>query len=184
MNHQAGTKGGRRIMATIALAAATSLAVLSVPTAANAYTTTGCHWNSSSTINYKNNGSGSYTSIITNSANSWDSGTPLYLQSTANAALVVYQTNAGNSGYEGYTTWYCSGGITSGTSSYANTYYTASYPTNKIRAVLTHEIGHALGLNHSGVAGAIMSSSAGGEYDTYGHYTPQTDDKNGINAIY
>ncbi len=108
-------------MATITLAAATSLAVSSVPAAANAYTITGCRWNGSSTINYKNNGSSSYTSIITNSANSWDSGMPLYLQSTANAALVVYQTNAGNSGDEGYTTWYCSGGITSGTSLYANT---------------------------------------------------------------
>jgi hypothetical protein len=63
-----------------------------------------------------------------------------------------------------------------------NTYYTDSYSSQKRKGVITHELGHALGLSHEnrlGPGGSVM-------YDNDGRtvYSPTQDDINGVNAIY
>ena len=69
-----------------------------------------------------------------------------------------------------------------------NKQYTDGYATNKIRFITCHEPGHALGLADVGLwDDVLMNGFTGGEgsrYDTYGIYTPQEDDEDGINFIY
>ncbi|ANY70331.1 hypothetical protein BBD42_30415 [Paenibacillus sp. BIHB 4019] len=53
--------------------------------------------------------------------------------------------------------------------------------SNTRRSAAGHELGHALGLGHTPLlVKAIMNSSR----DRETIYTPQTDDKNGLNALY
>lgn len=68
-------------------------------------------------------------------------------------------------------------------SGYLNTYYTASYATNKRISATGHELGHIIVLGHSSGA-VLMNYSTSSRYDTYGVYTPQTDDINGVNYYY
>lgn len=64
-----------------------------------------------------------------------------------------------------------------------NKYYTDSYSTNKKRSVTCHELGHAVGLGDSSGA-VVMNGWTSYRYDTYGIYTPQQDDIDGVNAMY
>ncbi len=52
---------------------------------------------------------------------------------------------------------------------------------------MVHEIGPALGLAHAGsssCSGQPIMYYSSDRYFISGHYTPQTDDSSGINAIY
>lgn len=68
-------------------------------------------------------------------------------------------------------------------SAFVNRYYTDDYELNKRRSVMGHELGHMLGLAHE-TGAVLMNGYTSQRYDTYGVYTPQTDDVNGINALY
>jgi len=64
-----------------------------------------------------------------------------------------------------------------------NTYYAASYGDYKYRSVVAHELGHALGLAHESGA-VVMNASTYDRYTVYSVYSPQSDDRNGVNALY
>lgn len=56
-----------------------------------------------------------------------------------------------------------------------------------LKSAAVHELGHIFGLNENGTTKTIMNYKTYGEnsrYETYRLTTPQTDDVNGVNAIY
>jgi hypothetical protein len=81
----------------------------------------------------------------------------------------------------------CSGGHSSGFGSYWNKYYTDGYSSTARRQVMVHELGHAIGLGHSGspsCSGQPIMYANSNRYFTCGRYAPQQDDINGINYLY
>lgn len=76
---------------------------------------------------------------------------------------------------------------TSGIITY-NSFYTVTFNnSNALKSVATHEFGHAIGLGDNGTNKCIMNRYTWGtnsRYGTYGYTTPQTDDINGIKALY
>lgn len=64
-----------------------------------------------------------------------------------------------------------------------NIYYTQNYSSEKTQSVQAHEFGHLLGLAHE-TGSVLMNPYTSTRYDTYGVYTPQQDDIDGINGIY
>jgi hypothetical protein len=95
--------------------------------------------------------------------------------STAPGAIDTYTAKDGN---YGLSTWYYdgSGCITSWVSK-LNNYYYGNFTEN--RSTANHELGHILGLEHTNNP-AIMKIGR----NRLSIYVPQTDDINGVNALY
>lgn len=66
---------------------------------------------------------------------------------------------------------------------YLNYYYTQNYATGAIRGIAVHELGHAVGLAHSSGC-VIMVGDTYTRWNVCGLTTPQSDDDNGIDALY
>lgn len=149
-----------------------------------AYSFTGCHWNTTSPT-YKNNGGTAMSAEVTNAVGSWTGGTDLTtMTNSSSSAFLVGYSNMGATGYDGWTSWTCSGSTTTAANSRVNTYYTNSFTVAKRKAIWVHELGHGLGLGHSALANAIMNPCAACVYVSYGTNVPITDDINGMNSLY
>lgn len=163
---------------------------LSQPEPASAYVLEGCHW-PSMPVNFFNGGSSGtdYPFAIDTAAAGWtNTPTNVWLIDQYSTSFIVWDQNDGNNGVTGSTEYACF--IISNTFYFAhahiNSFYGDSNPYNGKVNTLTHEMGHSIGLDHSGsLCGnpAIMYNSYG-SFIVCGIYTPQTDDINGARAIY
>lgn len=152
---------------------------------AHAWAATGCRFASGS-VQYLQNTSGTYHTTANAAMNAMNSATDIffYTRSDLQEQLRYYVQNDGASGYDGLSTWRCSGGRTTYATSRLNTHYMASASTNLMRAIWTHEFGHAIGLAHAASSNVIMYSCPRCVYNSYGYYTMQADDRNGVNSLY
>jgi len=168
--------------------------VLVPSSSASAWVATCGTW-SSSTIFVKNQGSTTtYNGVTHNYGTLWSQAVARWNAANLDAMWVVtpytsqlrmYNTNRGADGYVGLSGWSCTGStINSGAWSSGNEYYLWDESDAQIPGLMIHELGHTAGLHHpssclpNGLP-AIMKSSFG-----CGYFYPQTDDKNGINALY
>jgi predicted Zn-dependent protease len=65
-----------------------------------------------------------------------------------------------------------------------NSYFTRNYSPGAIQSVTTHELGHIAGLAHVTNCAIMVADTSTRYYNVCGIWTPQTDDVNGINALY
>jgi hypothetical protein len=122
-------------------------------------------------------------------ANWWASDTPfLYQLFCTDNKVSLLDANYSGVGWDGiheYYPSYSANPYSCGTG-YLNYYYIQDYEENKPESVGGHEIGHILGLGH--VGGAVLMNAytcgSNSRYCTYGVYTPQSDDEEGVNYLY
>jgi Matrixin len=177
-------------VSTVLLAIATCM----VAPAAEAYTVTGCKWPNSSgrqTIptHYLYGSTSPYYSIAGSVRTDWNnSQTSITLSEVSSGYKVaIYETDLGSGAGAGLTTWVCSSGYFSGTVySRWNQYATDAYSVNAKKWVMSHELGHALGLGHSGSlcgSAAVMYPAVAAFYQC-GWYSAKRDDTDGISNLY
>ena len=116
---------------------------------------------------------------------------------SANTRVVVLPENRGATGWRGFTYYYDYDSMTDEwnvinpggypnqnyRSGFAviNVHYVHNNSSWKIQNTIMHEMGHAFGLKHSSISGALMVSNSA---DYTSLKLPQSDDVNGVRHIY
>ncbi len=158
---------------------------------AQAYAPEGCRWTSTNIV-WTNDSSTAYKSATTNAVAAWTSAVSVISLSAVppeySYNIRLFDLNQGAINIDGSTGYYCSSGyFTSVTQSSFNTYYTDNYSADGRKQVMVHEVGHALGIGHTGTStcsGQPIMYLSSARYFTCNHVNPQTDDIAGINYIY
>lgn len=138
-----------------------------------------------------------YYSLVNDSARSWNSvlssiGSSMKIMSNSS---IMSATVAVNPEYYGATGWNATGtpgpNMYSGYYTYAtvriNRSYMDYFTPNKIKAIITHELGHVMGLAHNTYTSPrTLMYEAGSSvyYDSWGISTPQSNDIADLNVLY
>ncbi|MGD0153730.1 MAG: matrixin family metalloprotease [Thermacetogeniaceae bacterium] len=176
----------RRKLLTILLSVLIVLSMMPLQSA-SAYTLEGYTWEDPTPVTYwwdTTITSATSRACWQNGASAWNNATSrVSFSYNSNYEVYLGATNDDNISWDGITALYASGNTITSADCYLNEYYTNGYSSAKRQSVSTHELGHVLGLGHSNGA-RIMNPYTDSRWDTYGVNTPQTDDLNGINAMY
>jgi hypothetical protein len=174
-----------RLLVTASLAA---LAALAVAAPAQAFNREGPHWSTSPlTVDTSAVPDGAFHDALVDAAAEYTARTDASV-TTADAAgspWTAQVIDAGDDGYEGYSTWrYDGDGFTYSADMHLNTeYLDDSMPTTRLKVVWEHETGHVLGLAHVPGIDHVMYYRASDAYDD--GVTGLTDDEvAGIDSIY
>lgn len=157
------------------------------PSITSAYTLIGYKWASVNPLYwYMENWVGYNTRVaFTYSLQDWNAaGTKVHFQNSASYKVYLAEVNMSGVTYDGISYVTVQGTKIISDSSYLNMYYTDGYGTNKRRSVSGHELGHSVGLGEMTAGAELMNQYTSVRYDTYGVYTPQQDDINGVKAMY
>ncbi|WP_405099616.1 matrixin family metalloprotease [Micromonospora sp. NBC_01412] len=184
------------IVASAALASTATLAMTAGP--ASAYALHGCKVSSTTVQWTDGTGGGAYGTAAQSSASAWQAtSTPLLFSKVASGGHVgINIANYGNVSFDGITQKIsggdpvCGGGGTWTTKLTAtwNTYHANAYSAAKKQSVMAHELGHVLGIAHSGIGPCISVPLAYPttdiRYDSCLINTPKADDIAAANFIY
>lgn len=183
MSTTTSMRGQPRVVALIS-AALLVLVVIMFPAPAMAYAKNGCYW-PNNPVSWNRAVTGTYATAANAAAASWSSSTDVNMTMSYASNLKASSKNKGADGYDGYSLTNCPIlNVTIAAEWWFNTHYTTGMPVNKLKAIAVHEFGHTLGLAHVTSNKQIMFHCAACVYNTYGYYTPQSDDKAGMNSIY
>jgi hypothetical protein len=107
-----------------------------------------CRWANSS-VTYVDQ-SGSYAAATRRAAENWsNTAASVSLSAAASSRWLVLATDMGGNGIYGYTWVSCVDGVLTAAVSLYNTHYTDDFTFWQRVSVMTHEMGHGLGLPHA-----------------------------------
>ena len=161
--------------------------LLAPPPSGRDFAVSGCRWPIGQ-IGYVD-ASGPYRSATAAAAQRWSAGAPvLRLQSASAAAWIVTTANLGPTNLYGFTTWSCREGRFLAVVSLYNTYYTDGFTFDQRVSLMTHEMGHGLGLSHGSAPERcpvpIMTPNFSDTWSRCHEAWPQPADIEGINVLY
>jgi hypothetical protein len=135
-------------------------------------------------VTYKKSSPASYSTEVSNSANSWTVLTDVNLSVNSSSTFNTRLSYDGATGFDGYSTWNCPFSIILSADSRLNTYYVTTFTQQKRQAIWVHEMGHSLGLNHASSVNYVMWQSPAAFWNATGLYSPRSDDVAGMNFLY
>jgi len=151
------------------------------------YAFSGCRW-PSARIAYTDD-TGRYGRATAAAARHWSfSAAAVQLQAVPAAAWTVAMANLGPTQVYGLTRWTCDHGRFASVISYYNTYYTDGFTFDQRVSLMTHEMGHGLGLSHGSAPERcpvpIMTPNFSDTWSRCHEAWPQPADIEGINVLY
>ncbi|MBF4621320.1 matrixin family metalloprotease [Clavibacter sp. VKM Ac-2542] len=175
-------------VALLATAGLASLAALAVAAPAQAFNREGPHWPTAKlTVDTTAVPAGTFHDALADAAAEYTARTDASVttEDTTGSPWSAQVIDAGDDGYEGYSTWrYDGDDLTYTASMHLNTeYLDDSMPTTRLKVVWEHETGHVLGLAHVPGIDHVMYYRASDAYED-GVDGLTDDEVAGIDSLY